>query len=411
MPDTPLKQLSAHGQSVWIDFLSRTVRRRTATSRRSSRDGVARRDVEPDDLPGRDRRRRRLRRAAARGAQDRDRAQGGLPRARRRGHPRRLRRPAPDLGRGRRERPRRLGLARGRPATSRTTRRARSTRPSACTRSSTGPNLFVKIPATQGGPARDRGVDRRGHPDQRHADLLARAPPRGRRGVRARRAAARRRRRRPRPRWRPSPRSSSRASTPRPTSASTRSAATTSSRASSRSPTPSSPTRPTRRSSPATQWEALRAKGASAQRCLWASTSTKNPDYRDVIYVEELIGPRHRQHDAARDASRRSRTTARSRDSLEEDVDGARRTLEAFAAAGIDYDDVVETLEREGVEKFAKSFQQLFADVEAKRDAMVRGMSTPSAGASWASSCAWTPSAPARRPAPAIRPPRCRPPT
>ncbi len=49
------------------------------------------------------------------------------------------------------------------------------------------------------------------------------------------------------------------------------------------------------------QWEALRAKGASAQRCLWASTSTKNPDYRDVIYVEELIGPRHRQHDAARD--------------------------------------------------------------------------------------------------------------
>jgi transaldolase len=59
------------------------------------------------------------------------------------------------------------------------------------------------------------------------------------------------------------------------------------------------------------------------------------------------------------------------RDSLEEDVDGARRTLEAFAAAGISYDDVVETLEREGVEKFAKSFQQLFSDVESKRDAMV----------------------------------------
>jgi transaldolase len=59
------------------------------------------------------------------------------------------------------------------------------------------------------------------------------------------------------------------------------------------------------------------------------------------------------------------------RDSLTEDVDGARRTLEAFKAAGIDYDDVVQTLEREGVEKFAKSFQQLFADVEAKRDQMV----------------------------------------
>ena len=81
--------------------------------------------------------------------------------------------------------------------------------------------------------------------------------------------------------------------------------------------------------------------------------------------------PRHGQHDAARDGRgvpgpRQGRATRSS-----EDVDGARRTLEAFAAAGIDYDDVVETLEREGVEKFAKSFQQLFADVEAKRDALV----------------------------------------
>ena len=59
------------------------------------------------------------------------------------------------------------------------------------------------------------------------------------------------------------------------------------------------------------------------------------------------------------------------RETLTEDVDGARRTLAALAAAGIDYDDVVATLEREGVEKFAKSFQQLFADVEAKRDQLV----------------------------------------
>ena len=61
----------------------------------------------------------------------------------------------------------------------------------------------------------------------------------------------------------------------------------------------------------------------------------------------------------------------RVRESLTEDVDGARRTLAAFEAAGIDYEDVVQTLEREGVEKFANSFQQLFADVEAKRDQMV----------------------------------------
>jgi transaldolase len=59
------------------------------------------------------------------------------------------------------------------------------------------------------------------------------------------------------------------------------------------------------------------------------------------------------------------------RESLTEDVEGARRTLEAFREAGIEYDDVVETLEREGVEKFAKSFRQLFSDVESKRDQMV----------------------------------------
>jgi transaldolase len=118
------------------------------------------------------------------------------------------------------------------------------------------------------------------------------------------------------------------------------------------------------------RWEALKAKGATAQRCLWASTSTKNPDYRDVIYVEELVG-RETVNTMPRETVEAVQDHAEVRDSLEEDVDGARRTLEAFAAAGIDYDDVVETLEREGVDKFAKSFEQLFADVEAKRDQLV----------------------------------------
>jgi transaldolase len=118
------------------------------------------------------------------------------------------------------------------------------------------------------------------------------------------------------------------------------------------------------------RWEALRAKGASAQRCLWASTSTKNPDYRDVLYVEELIGP-DTVNTMPRETVEAFQDHGRVRESLTEDVDGARRTFDAFAAAGIDYEDVVQTLEREGVEKFAKSFQQLFADVEAKRDSMV----------------------------------------
>jgi transaldolase len=118
------------------------------------------------------------------------------------------------------------------------------------------------------------------------------------------------------------------------------------------------------------QWDALRARGASAQRCLWASTSTKNPEYRDVIYVEELIGP-DTVNTMPRDTVDAFVDHGKVRDSLEEDVDGAQRTLDAFAAAGIDYEDVVQTLEREGVEKFAKSFEQLFADVESKRDALV----------------------------------------
>jgi len=118
------------------------------------------------------------------------------------------------------------------------------------------------------------------------------------------------------------------------------------------------------------RWEALKAKGATAQRCLWASTSTKNPDYRDVLYVEELIG-RETVDTMPRETVEAFQDHGRVEETLERDVEGARKVLEAFAEAGIDYDDVVDTLEREGVEKFAKSFDKLFADVEAKRDSMV----------------------------------------
>ena len=119
------------------------------------------------------------------------------------------------------------------------------------------------------------------------------------------------------------------------------------------------------------RWEALEDKGASVQRCLWASTSTKNPDYRDMIYVEELVGPEtvntmpRELVEAVLDHGEIRGNT------LEEDLDGARKVFDDLKAAGIDYDDVVETLEREGVEKFAKSFKELFADVESKRDELV----------------------------------------
>ena len=118
------------------------------------------------------------------------------------------------------------------------------------------------------------------------------------------------------------------------------------------------------------RWQALAAEGASAQRCLWASTSTKNPAYRDVLYVEELIGPdtvntmpletvvAFQDHGAVRDT-------------LAEGVEEARALMRALAEAGVDYDDVVTTLEREGVEKFSDSFRQLLAGIEAKRAALV----------------------------------------
>ena len=118
------------------------------------------------------------------------------------------------------------------------------------------------------------------------------------------------------------------------------------------------------------RWGALEAKGARAQRCLWASTSTKNPAYRDVLYVEELIGPAtvdtmpEETIDAFQDHGKVALT-------LEADLDEAKQVFERVAEAGVDYDDVVVTLEQEGVEKFADSFRELLDGVKAKRGELV----------------------------------------
>jgi len=118
------------------------------------------------------------------------------------------------------------------------------------------------------------------------------------------------------------------------------------------------------------RWEALEAKGARTQRCLWASTSTKNPAYRDVLYVEELIGPAtvdtmpEETMDAFQDHGKVALT-------LEADLDEATQVFERVAEAGVDYDDVVVTLEQEGVEKFADSFRELLDGVKAKRGELV----------------------------------------
>jgi transaldolase len=118
------------------------------------------------------------------------------------------------------------------------------------------------------------------------------------------------------------------------------------------------------------EWEELERQGASPQRCLWASTSTKNPAYRDVLYVEELIGP-HTVNTMPRETIDDFQDHGRVEPTLEGGLDDARRTFEAFADAGVDYEDVVRVLEREGVEKFAASFKDLFDGIEAKRDQLV----------------------------------------
>jgi transaldolase len=117
-------------------------------------------------------------------------------------------------------------------------------------------------------------------------------------------------------------------------------------------------------------WQELEQAGASPQRCLWASTSTKNPAYSDVLYVEQLIG-QETVNTMPLETVKDFQDHGRVEDTLERDVDGARRTLARFAEVGIDYDDVVAVLEREGVEKFAKSFRDLFDGIAAKREALV----------------------------------------
>jgi transaldolase len=116
------------------------------------------------------------------------------------------------------------------------------------------------------------------------------------------------------------------------------------------------------------RWEALEAKGALPQRCLWASTSTKNPAYSDVLYVAELIGP-HTVNTMPEETMKAFQDHGEVRgDTVLEGVDEAHRLLEELAAVGIEYDDVVATLEREGVQKFSDSFAELLDGVRTKRE-------------------------------------------
>jgi transaldolase / glucose-6-phosphate isomerase len=112
----------------------------------------------------------------------------------------------------------------------------------------------------------------------------------------------------------------------------------------------------------APRWQALAAKGAQTQRVLWASTSTKNPKYRDVVYVEELIGPDtvNTMPPATVDAFR---DHGRLRNSLTEDLPGAEKTMRDLAHAGISIKEVTDKLTDDGVKLFADAFDKLLAAV------------------------------------------------
>ena len=189
-----LHKLAARGQSIWIDTLSRHLIELGRAEEDDDGRRRHRRHVEPVDLPEGARGGRRLRRAAEGAARQDRRRDGDLLHARARGHPGRVRRAAARVRRDRRRR--RLRLDGGRAGDR--LRHREDVRPGALDREGGRPPEPVREdPGDDGRAARDRGLHRARHVDQRHADLLARALQGGRRGVPARARAARRGRRRP----------------------------------------------------------------------------------------------------------------------------------------------------------------------------------------------------------------------
>jgi transaldolase len=120
------------------------------------------------------------------------------------------------------------------------------------------------------------------------------------------------------------------------------------------------------------RFESLKHAGAHVQRPLWASTSTKNPAYRDVLYAEELIGP-DTVDTMPLETINNFRDHGQVRYSIEDDIPGARQTFEELEKVGISYKQVTQQLLDEGVQKFADSFHQLFKGIDGKKQAIAEG--------------------------------------
>ena len=121
------------------------------------------------------------------------------------------------------------------------------------------------------------------------------------------------------------------------------------------------------------RWKKLEAKGASVQRVLWASTSTKNPSYRDVMYVEQLIGPHtvNTMPPATIDAFRDHGDVART---VDKDVAGAEAVIRDLAKLGISIDDVTTKLLVDGLASFQKSFDTLISGLAKKTKSLGRDL-------------------------------------
>jgi transaldolase len=125
-------------------------------------------------------------------------------------------------------------------------------------------------------------------------------------------------------------------------------------------------------------WEFLESKGATKQRPLWASTSTKNPDYKDTIYVNNLVGPDTVNTMPASTLEATMDHGEINPNALTEGVDEARKLIDDLREAGVDYGSVVEVLEQEGVQKFADSFDELLEVIGNKsREVKSRSASQP----------------------------------
>jgi len=119
------------------------------------------------------------------------------------------------------------------------------------------------------------------------------------------------------------------------------------------------------------RWTKLAARGGRLQRPLWASTSTKNPAYRDIVYVEELIGPDtvNTMPPATAEAFKDHGVVART---IDRNIREAQRVMEQLAEIGIDFNDVTTKLLVDGLASFQKSFDSLVAGLERKTKTLGR---------------------------------------